>query len=448
MLKKIASALLAVVLAALFTASGGAAGLTQAPTPASEREALFIKKMGVNYRTAPTPPLYAEGALYVASGEVMYRISAETGEELQRVKMAGRSMYTVVPPTAAAGMLFMPLDGGIVQAFDLKTLESRWIYRDPLGGQALCPVVCDTGRLFVGFWNGETEPANYVCLSAADGDPRRTDEEKTAVWTYEAPGGFYKAGAALISDWVIFGGEDGAAGSEGASRVTVLNRFSGRRAATLETRGDLRSETVYCEENGSFYIVSKAGLVYRFTCEPSTGKLTLRAVYEAPGGLTAAPVFWNGRLYTGCQSEGGGRLLVLEADSLRLLASAEMPGYPQVQMTLSTAYAETAGEAYLYSTYNRQPGGIVMFRLTPGDPAPEASALYTPPEECAQFCISPITVGADGTLYYKNDSGNVFAIRGEGEALAGVRGFFAGFRALLRRLTALMRGWKTLGNRV
>ena len=447
-MKRAAAFLLAVLLTVSLAPAGRAAGMTELPTPTSARGAMFVKKMGVNYRTAPTPPLYAEGALYVASGEVLYRLDAQTGEELQRVVTAGRSMYTVVPATAAAGMLFVPLDGGIVQAFDLKTLEPRWIYRDPLGGQALCPVVFDAGRLFTGFWNGETEAANYVCLSAKDEDPARGDEEKAAVWTYSAAGGFYKVGAAFCSDWVLIGGDDGLYGSEGASRVTALSRYSGRVVSTLETKGDLRSETAYCEETGGYYIVSKAGYLYRFACEPSTGKLSVRAVYEAGGGMTAAPVFWNGRLYTARQTETGGRLLVLDAETLTLLASADLPGYPQAQMTLSTAYVGTTGEAYLYTTYNRQPGGLLMIRLSGGDPAPEVTELYTPPEGCAQYCISPISVGDDGALYYKNDSGNVFAIPGEGASITGVRAFFGGIRALLERLLTLLKEWKTLGNRI
>ena len=33
------------------------------------------------------------------------------------------------------GMLFVALSNGVVQAFDAATLQSLWIYHDPLGGQ-------------------------------------------------------------------------------------------------------------------------------------------------------------------------------------------------------------------------------------------------------------------------------------------------------------------------
>ena len=36
--------------------------------------------------------------------------------------------------------------------------------------------------------------------------------------------------------------------------------------------------------------------------------------------------------------------------------------------------------------------------------------LGTVPEDMSQFCLSSVTAGSDGTLYYKNDSGNIFAV--------------------------------------
>jgi hypothetical protein len=37
-----------------------------------------------------------------------------------------------------------------------------------------------------------------------------------------------------------------------------------------------------------------------------------------------------------------------------------------------------------------------------------------------QYCISTVSAGEDGTLYYKNDSGNIFALR---EGKTGIQSF-------------------------
>ena len=444
-MKRLAAMLVALTIAFVFPVAA-AARQTWARTPESAREPLFVKRMGLNYRTAPTPPVWENGVLYVVSGVKLYALDAKTGEELNSVKLAGSTMYTVVSPAIADGALYMPLDGGIVQAFDLKTLTPLWIYRDPLGGQALCPVTVDDGRVYTGFWNGETDEANYVCLVAADEDPLRADEEKTAVWTYACVGGFYKTGAAVYGNWLIFGCDDGERGDGGVSRVASLDKNTGRLASVLETKGDLRSETVYCAENDRFYIVSKAGFLYRFACDPADGRLGGLSVYDAPGGMTAAPEICGGRLYAACQYGTAGLFLVLDADTLREIYRAETPGYAQGGITLRMPDAD--GDTLIYTTYNRSPGGLLMFRDRAGQTAADMTEIYTPDAAHAQYCISPVSVGADGTLYYKNDSGHIFAIPGDGEADRSVfLPILRAVRQLLDRLFTMIREWRLHADR-
>ena len=96
------------------------------------------------------------------------------------------------------GMLFVALSNGVVQAFDAATLQSLWIYHDPLGGQPNCPLTYYKGYVYTGFWNQEDLDANYVCLSATDEKTDSGSEEKLARWTYTSKGGFYLS---LIHIW-------------------------------------------------------------------------------------------------------------------------------------------------------------------------------------------------------------------------------------------------------
>ena len=71
------------------------------------------------------------------------------------------------------------------------------------------------------------------------------------------------------------------------------------------------------------------------------------------------------------------------------------------------------GQTYVYITSNNNPGGIYRYRV--GDE--EAELLYTPDTANQNYCMSSVSVGSDGSLYYTNDSGKLFAIKGNGERL-------------------------------
>ena len=69
------------------------------------------------------------------------------------------------------------------------------------------------------------------------------------------------------------------------------------------------------------------------------------------------------------------------------------------------------GETYVYFTSNNNPGGIYRYRI--GDD--EAELLYTPVAGDQQYCMASISVGSNGSLYYVNDSGKLFAVKGNGQ---------------------------------
>ena len=142
----------------------------------------------------------------------------------------------------------------------------------------------------------------------------------------------------------------------------------------------------------------------------SSGKLGSLKTYTAPGAVTATPVVYNGRLYVGCQNSTAGKFIVLDAKTMKEIYTADMQGYPQASMLASTAYEEATGKIYIYSTYNAKPGGITAFEDSQGQTTAVKTELFTPSEDMQQYCISTISVGSDGTLHYKNDSGNIFAI--------------------------------------
>ena len=64
-----------------------------------------------------------------------------------------------------------------------------------------------------------------------------------------------------------------------------------------------------------------------------------------------------------------------DANTLEMIYSIGLKGYPQCSLLLSTAYEEESGYIYLYSTYNSIPGGISMIKVKPESTTSEEAEL-------------------------------------------------------------------------
>ncbi|MBQ8504158.1 MAG: PQQ-binding-like beta-propeller repeat protein [Clostridia bacterium] len=420
-----------------FATSESFAGITYAQTPTDSSALLFSKKFGGNYKGAPTPPVVVGDTIILVSGVKLYKLDAKTGEEIASVKMQGSTLYATVAPFYADGKIFVQLDEGIVQAFDYETMTSLWVYTDSLGGQAICPITYDGEYIYTGFWVSETEYANYVCLSVKDENTKKQTESKKAKWTYKSLGGFYWAGCLVTDDYIVFGKDDGKSGSSGSSKIIALNKSSGKSVSTLSVKGDIRSSVTYSSETNSCYVSSKAGYVYKFNINSSTGKLSSLKTYTAAGAVTGTPVVYNERLYVGCANGSKGEFIVLNASTMKEIYSCEMLGYPQATMLVSAGYEDTNGKIYIYSTYNSKPGGITVFEDSAGQKEAIKTELFTPDENMSEYCISTISASEDGTLYYKNDSGNIFAVSKKMSISSFLQKIFAFLSELLSKLKAL-----------
>lgn len=436
MKRRITALIAAVVLILSSSLFCFAAGLTHAPTPVGNAELLFTRKLGSGYKNAPTPVATGKDCIYVAAGNKMYKLDAETGETLASVEMESVSTYTAVAPLYNGDTVYMPLDDGIVQAFSASDLAPVWTYTDPLGGQGLCPIICRDGYLYTGFWNGETDNANFVCL------PAQGSGKQKAVWTFSSMGGFYRTAALIRGDYVIVGSDNGQQVDQpdAPSHIYSINRQTGKPASQLTTAGDIRAGVSCDAATGFCYTVSKSGELYRFKFDISGGRLYELTSVPLSGSSTVTPIPYSGRLYVGCSDGRKGRFLVMDAASLRTIWSAELPGSPQGDMLLSTAYEYKDGRRMIYSTYNAPPGGIYEFEDAPGQTKAVAREFFTPPENMGQYCFCPVTADGHGRIYYKNDSGTVFALAGNREAERNVIFLLSSYLKLFRQIITFLRG--------
>lgn len=414
-MKKFASLILAVIfICSSFSILAAAVdvaytGTTSAKTPTGKCSLKFSKKLGEGYAFAPTAPVVSGKFLIVLSGNKLYKLKTSNGDVAQSAVVYGKNTYTTVSPCVADGKIFVQLDGGVIRAFDFETLKSLWVYTDPLGGQSLCNIVYSGGCIYTGFWNGETQNANYVCITTKDENTKKTDEAKKAKWSFKSSGGFYWADACVTSKLVIFGSDDGEKDSIGSGKVYALDKASGKKLGSLKLIGDLRSGVVYDSSLKRYFISSKSGYIFSFAVS-SKGKFSGKKTLKLAGSASATPAIYNGRIYMG-SSDGstGGKFYVINGSTLKEIYHEDLSGYPQASPLLSTAY-ERDGKVYIYQTLNSKPGPIYMFTDSKGQTKAEAKAIFTPDEKFSQYCISRIFAGNDGTLYYKNDSGNIFAV--------------------------------------
>ena len=329
--------------------------------------------------------------------------------------MVSNNTYTVVSPCVANGMIFVPLNDGKIQAFDFSTLKSLWVYTDALGGQSLCNITYNAGFIYTGFWKGETNNANYVCINVKDEKPGETNEAKKASWSFKSKGGFYLCDACVTSKFIVVGSENGVNDSTSNSRILALNKSTGKLAASLAVKGDVRSGVTYDSATNRYFTVSKAGYLYSFAVNSSTGAFSSKKSLQLSGPATATPVIYGKRVYFGASNgSGGGRLYVVNASTLKVIYYSALDGYPQAPVLVSTGY-ENEGKIYIYATVNKKPGSVYVFSDSKNQKSESKSVLYSPDEKYSQFCISRISAGEDGTLYYKNDSGAIFALSSKSE---------------------------------
>lgn len=407
-------------------------GVVSAPIPkaAEEGTLYWANQLGSGFDSdAVGSPILVDGDIITYASDKIYRVDTMTGQVKVTGYMDHKSSFSITPPTYANGMVFVALSNGGVQAFNASTLESLWIYNDPLGGQPNCPLTVKDGYLYTGFWNSETGDANFVCLSITDEDPGQAKESKCASWYYTAKGGYYWAGAYAGDGYVLVGTDDGTNGCTGkSSQLLMLNARTGELLDSWDNlNGDVRSTVVYDSSTNAYYFTSKGGTFYSVQVSSDLKLTNMWSVdlSNGTGGVpmsTCSPVVYNGRAYVGVSGSGqfspysGHNITVIDVSGKTIAYRVNTQGYPQTSGLVTTAYD---GYAYVYFFDNQTPGKLRVLRDKPGQTSADyvttegshttAYALFTPTGDQAQYAIcSPIT-DEYGTIYFKNDAAYLMA---------------------------------------
>ena len=431
--------------------------VVDAPIPTVDEDAVlyWANKLGEGYSAgAVGSPIIVDGYLYTYAGSTIFKVNTITGKIEDTGVMARSSSFSITPPTYAEGLVFIALGNGGIQAFNADTLDSVWLYNDPLRGQPNTPITYCDGYIYTGFWNSETANANFVCLSVTDEDINDTMEAKIPAWTHTQAGGFYWAGAYVCSDFVLVGTDDADSGyTTGNGSLISLDPKSGKPldSLTMTGVGDVRSSVAYDPVTDAYYFTSKGGDFYSVQMN-SNGTIkagSFKSLHlnngsensSTPPMSTSTPVVHNGRAYIGVSGTGqfgaysGHNITVIDLGSWTIAYKVWTQGYPQTSGLLTTAYDEGDGTAYVYFFDNYTPGKLRVISDKPGQTEPAeiteerynslgtmidvetAYVLFTPFGVHAQYAICSPIVDEYGTIYFKNDSAYLMALGSTIESL-------------------------------
>ena len=397
--------------------------VTDAPVPTKDAEAKWVSelKSSSEWNKGISDPLLVGDYLYVAVGSKLLKKNVDTGETLAESPLAAkidstsRMVYT-------DGVVLVPLSSGRLQALTVDALATVWVTDELPAGpdgaqQSLASVTVRDGYAYFGTasasWT-DSSGGYLLCVRITDGKVMWQRENENSK-------GYYWAGMAFSGNYGVIADDSGT--------VSTIDPSTGKTVANLKVADRVR--TTVLVDGSIAYVVSADGVLHKLSIA-NNGRLSELGKVTFGGSSTSTPVLVNGKIIVGGTSidsfKGGyqnkytyhyGLLATIDAETLAVDYSickadgnyirqgTSGGGDVKSQPVVSVQNVET----YVYFTSNNNPGGIYRYRI--GDA--EAELLYTPAAEDQQYCMTSISVGSDGSLYYVNDSGKLFAVKGNGQ---------------------------------
>lgn len=392
---------------------------TTAPTPTDEVKESWVTQIkdSADWATNVSDPIYVGDYVYIAAGSKLLQLNAETGET-EREGTLVAPINSIARMVYVDGRIIVPLSGGRLQALTADRLATLWMTpalsaTEQGDQQSLSTLTLGDGCVYFGTavadWS-VTYGGSLVCVDIQTGK---------VLWFQEnSEKGYYWSGAALAGSYVVVGDDAGA--------VIARDAKTGAEVSRVDVGASVRSTVVTSDGGKTLFVVSMDGVLHRLSLSDA-GILSETGKVKFAKTSTSTPTISGGKLFVGGQSETFtqvskwvkayyGVLAVIDAESLSVSEVSTIDGHAFVGDTngqATSAEVKSApvvsvqnGETYVYFTANCNPGGVYRYRL--GDT--DASLIYTPDADHQNYCMASITVGPDGTLYYVNDSGALFAI--------------------------------------
>lgn len=376
--------------------------VTSAPAPKEDAGLAWKSKTesASGFSTSGTP-LLVNGQIYVARNDELQILDAQNGQVIKSAKLyTGLAWYSYM--AYGDGKIFVPLGNGSVQCFNAATLESLFITEIPLlGMQGISAIYYKDNRIYVGVTNGgepEKSKGAYAAYETTDLFKEQSDEIISPLWIQKGSG-FYGTGAVSVekngATYVLIAGDDGI--------VQCMNSADGSVISSAALEGAVRSPLVV--DSGYLFTATKAGKLYKLSLSEA-GELSIAASTPLLQATTNAPVISGGKVYVTGGEGKKGYFSVFDME-LRKLESVQTEGRMNAPVVV-TAYSDT----YVFFTEYNAPGGLYMATVS-GNNKISLERLFLPDEQ--NYCMSNVVIGSDGTIYFGNDSGYLFAVKSGGK---------------------------------
>lgn len=387
--------------------TGNTSTVTSAPTSSSNAALAWKKNYGNNnYSEILTlgDSIYFASSLlnpdWTAQPAVLHRLNAKTGEETASLQLFS-AIDSTCRPVYTDGVIVVPLANGRLQGISATEMKTLWVSNAIAAGDMnMSTVTAANGMVFTGTtsnWNATK--GTFFGINAITGD---------CVWANKSEdAGYYWAGACKVGNVLVYG--------DNAGWLKAVDPATGKVVSQLKLSSAIRSTVVSNEAGTTAYMTTNDGTLHVLSVAIDGSLSEQNVVLDSTKALcTSTPTLFEGNLYVGGGVYGSkGYFSVIDASTLQVKSTIEVPYY--VQSTPLVAKA-VDGKTYAYFTCNgaetdenkipTNGGGAWVYCLETNT----ATKLFEATGDMASWCTKSIAMGADGTLYWTNDSGTLFAL--------------------------------------
>ena len=387
--------------------TGNTSTVTSAPTSSSNAALAWKKNYGNNnYSEILTlgDSIYFASSLlnpdWTAQPAVLHRLNAKTGEETASLQLFS-AIDSTCRPVYTDGVIVVPLANGRLQGVSATEMKTLWVSNAIAAGDMnMSTVTAANGMVFTGTtsnWNATK--GTFFGINAITGD---------CVWANKSEdAGYYWAGACKVGNVLVYG--------DNAGWLKAVDPATGKVVSQLKLSSAIRSTVVSNEAGTTVYMTTNDGTLHVLSVAIDGSLSEQNVVLDSTKALcTSTPTLFEGNLYVGGGVYGSkGYFSVIDASTLQVKSTIEVPHY--VQSTPLVAKA-VDGKTYAYFTCNgaetdenkipTNGGGAWVYCLETNT----ATKLFDATGDMANWCTKSIVMGPDGTLYWTNDSGTLFAL--------------------------------------
>lgn len=387
---------------------GNTSAATSAPTSSNNAALSWKKAYGNgNYSEILTlgDSIYFASSLLNANWTpktaVLHRLNSK-GEETASLQLFGTIDASACRMAYTDGVIIIPLSNGRLQGVSATEMKTLWVSGAiASGAQNISTVTASGGMVFTGTANSLDSSYNaatgtFFGINAITGE---------RVWANEeANTGFYWSGACKVGNVLLYGNDAGV--------LTAVDPATGKTVSALKLPSAIRSTVISNNAETETYVTTNDGTLHKISVAPNGSLSELGTASFASKSTSTATLFQGNLFVGGCAADYTGTLSVIDAATMQVKHSTSLP----FEVKSAPLVAKAAdGNTYAYFTCNgaegtwpnyTSGGGAWVYCLETNT----ATKLFDATGSMANWCTKSIVMGADGTLYWTNDSGTLFAL--------------------------------------